>query len=571
MVRDILIKSIQKAIGAIAPDVSSQSLIKLEHPTEISHGDYSTNAALAFAKELKTNPKKLAEEIVAKLNENLPKEVEKVEVAGPGFINFHLTAKCLQETVKTIGEHEKFGTTAELKGKKYVVEYTDPNPFKQFHIGHLMDNAIGEAISRIVEWNGADTTRVCYQGDVGRHVALCIYGMRLLKDSYPDDAVSLSDKMAYLGRAYAAGSKAAKEDPSLDESIRLINKKIYEHSDEEVETLYQQGKEWSLEYFEEIYKLLGTKFDHYFFESVTGPVGLKIVEEGLKKGVFEKSEGAIIFPGEKYGEHTRVFVNKEGLPTYEAKELGFAQVKYDAYPYDVSITLSANEISAYFKVIIKALSLIRPELAPKITHVAHGVLKLPSGKMSSRTGDVITAEAFIGQAVDRVKEKIAERGFDEATTKTVADQVAIGAIKYVILKQSPGKDIIFDMEQALSFEGDSGPYLQYSYVRAKSVLEKLDGEVAFDFPTQTTKEQSYLEKIVYRLPEVLEQSLKELAPQNITTYLIDLAGAFNSFYAHNKILDESDNTPYRVALTRAFTTVMRNGLTILGIPVPEVM
>lgn len=585
MIRDILIQHIEKALKGLVPDAKIE--IKLEHPIDVSHGDYSSNVALVayryFAStvdahsdeitwtQVASSALDLAKKLKEKIAEDLPKEVERIEVAGPGFINFHLKKEFLYKVVKIITDHEMYGWTDFLKGKKYVVEYTNPNPFKQFHIGHLMDNAIGEALSRIVEWHGAETTRVCYQGDVGRHVALCIYGMRLLKEGFPEDTVSLEDKIAYLGHAYAAGSKAAKEDETLDALIRSINKKIYEHSDDEVNELYEKGKEWSLEYFEEIYKKLGTKFDRYFFESVTAPIGQGIVTEGLEKGIFELSEGAIIFPGEKHGEHTRVFINKEGLPTYEAKELGLAKLKYDTYKYDTAITVTGNEISAYFKVIVKALSLMYPDLASKITHVPHGMLKLPTGKMSSRTGDVITADSLINEAIERVREKIKDRNFDDATAKEVSEKVAVGAIKYAILKQSPGKDIIFDMEQALSFEGDSGPYLQYSYVRANSILEKLDGEVKFDFPTGSSKEQEYLEQIVYRLPEISEQAMKELAPQNITTYLIELAGAFNSYYANNKILDAGDDTPYRIALTKAFATVMKNGLTILGIPTPTKM
>ncbi len=570
MTRDVIIKLIKKVLKKAYPELQTSLEVKLEHPTDLSHGDYSTNMALVLAKEVGKNPKELATELAEKLNEELPDEVERITVAGPGFINFHLKIEFLHKVVKIITDHDMYGRTDFLKGTKAVFEYTDPNPFKQFHIGHLMSNAIGEALSRIYEWHSAEVKRVCYQGDVGRHVALAIYGIRLMKEPFPDDSKSLPEKVAYLGKAYALGATKFKDDPSIESDVQRLNKKIYDGDDEEVNELYEKGREWSLLHFEELYKKLGTKFDRYIFESEASPLGLSMVKENIGN-VFEESEGAVIFPGEKYDLHTRVFITKEGLPTYEAKELGLSKIKYEAFPFEKSIIMTATEQNAYFEVVLKALSLIEPKIAATTSHVSHGMLRLPTGKMSSRTGDVITGESLIIDAEERVREKMKERNFNSEEESRIAQQVAVGAIKYSILKQSPGKDIIFDMEQALSFEGDSGPYLQYSYVRANSVLEKLDGEVKFDFPTTSTKEQEYLEKIVYRLPEITEQAIKEMAPQNITTYLIELAAAFNSYYATNKILDAGDDTPYRIALTKAFATVMENGLTILGIPSPDKM
>jgi len=572
VIKGILRKSIEEAVKEVLP-TADMGEINLEYPGDFSHGDFSSNIALVLGKKSKMNPLELATSLVEKINSTKSAEITKVEAVAPGFINFYLSPTFFAKEIESISKKQQYGKGESLSGKKIVVEYTNPNPFKQFHIGHLMDNAIGESISRLVEWNGADTKRVCYQGDVGRHVALCIYGMRLLPEPFPDETQTLSKKVAYLGKAYAAGSKAVKDDPSLDELIRSLNKKIYDHSDGEINELYVAGKEWSLLGFEEIYQKLGTKFDRYFFESVTGPIGLKLVEEGLEKGVFEKSEGAIIFPGEKYGEHTRVFVNKEGLPTYEAKELGLAQAKYDEFKHDIAITVTANEINAYFKVIVKALSLINAELAQKIRHISHGLLKLTTGKMSSRTGDVVTAESMIVDTESRVMEKIADREFTDEERKEVAEIVAIGALKYSILKQSPGKDIIFDMEQALSFEGDSGPYLQYAYVRAMAVLAKAATKKAEigDDSVSATGTSADLQRLLVRFADIVERAGKEYAPQHVTTYLVSVAAEFNSFYANNPILDGGPDSEYRILLTQATSTVLKNGLTILGINTPAKM
>jgi arginyl-tRNA synthetase len=558
---------IRRSLEVVGPE-AKEIEIKLEHPTLVSHGDYSTNVALAAAKVLNRKPIELAVELVGEISQNLPVEVERVEVAGPGFINFHLSKKYFTEAVKKINaDGESFGKTTLLEGKKVVIDYTDPNPFKQFHIGHLMSNAIGEALSRIIEWNGAKVARVCYQGDVGRHVALTIWGIRKMDEDFPSESESLEKRIEYLGKAYAKGATHLKEHPEIISEIQLLNKKIYERNDEEVNELYNKGREWSLQHFEELYKKLGTNFDQYIFESVTAPMGLEIVNSNVGK-VFEESDGAIVFKGEDHGLHTRVFVTKEGLPTYEAKDLGLAKVKHDHFPFDESIIITASEQSEYFKVMIKALSFIYPEIAETMRHVSHGMLRLPSGKMSSRTGDVITGESLINDAEKKVEDKIKDREYDEETKKDIIEKVAVAAIKYSILKQSPGKDIIFDMETALSFEGDSGPYLQYSYVRANSVIKK-----AGDLEEGETKEQAIdlLEKLLPRLPEIVELSVKESAPQYIATYLIELAGAFNSYYAHNKILESGEESAYRLSVTKAFSHVLKNGLNILGIPVPEKM
>jgi arginyl-tRNA synthetase len=554
--------------------------IHLEHPGDISHGDYSTNVALAYAKELKANPVAFAVELVAKMHEMRSPDVAKIEVAGPGFINFYLTPEFFKRSIEEIVKvPEVFGRGEGLKGSRIVIDYTDPNPFKQFHIGHLMSNAIGESVSRLLEWNGADVKRVCYQGDVGRHVALTLWGIRVMKEPFPEEEASLEYKTQYLGKAYAYGATALKEKPEIEPEIQKINKLIYDRSDDEVNVVYDHGKEWSLEHFEELYQKLGTHFDTYIFESVTAPVGVKIVEEFLEKGVFEKSQGAIIFPGEKYDLHTRVFITKEGLPTYEAKDLGLAKLKYEAYPFERSIIVTASEQSAYFVVLIKAAEQIFPDIAKTMEHVPHGMLRLPSGKMSSRTGDVITGESLITDAEKKVEEKMKDRDLPEEKKKEIVSQVAVGAIKYSILKQSPGKDIIFDIETALSFEGDSGPYLQYAYVRACSVLEKAEKTNELPAEVKPLSENkslevaplSSLEKLLYRFPEIIEQAMKEKTPQNVATYLIEIAGAFNSFYANNKILDAGEATSYRIALTQAFSIVMKNGLTVLGVPVPDKM
>lgn len=520
-------KLIKQALKSLDMEVED---FVVEHPTDLKMGDYSTNVGIKTGK---------AKEIYKHLAVKPPSGVERTELAGPGFINFYLSKEFFKDSLKEIlEEKENFGKGDHAKGLKVMVEHTGPNPFKEFHIGHLMPNVIGGALARIYEWNGAEVKQVNYQGDVGLHVAKAVWA--LLKDC--------------VGNAYAIGNRAYEESEEFKKEIQEINKKIYERSDEKINKIYDNGKKSSLEYFESIYERLGSKFDYYFFESETGEIGKKIVEDNIGK-VFEKSDGAVVFKGS----HTRVFINSQGLPTYEAKDLGNAKNKYDKYPYDLSVIVTGNEIKDYFKVVLEAMEKVLPDLAKKTKHLPHGILRLPTGKMSSRTGDIITAEALI----EEVKKKV--RG-DEA--------VAIGAMKYMILRQAIGNDIIFDIEKSVSIEGDSGVYLQYAYARTNSVLERAGDLVPnlsyleVELPSKS-KEVRLIERLLYRFPEVVERAGAEYAPHYITTYLTELTSAFNNFYAHEQIISNDNEAPYRLSITKAFNIVMKNGLTILGIPAPE--
>jgi len=586
MIQEKLKNSIREALKTLSITADD---VHLEHPTDLNFGDYSSNAALAYAKELKIKPRELAEKIAEEIRKKKIKEIEKIEVAGAGFINFFLSKEFFATSLSNaIKAGENFGENESLKGKKIIIEYTDPNPFKEFHIGHLMSNTIGESLSRIIEFHGAEVKRACYQGDVGLHVAKAVLGMKTLRDLMPDDKATLTNKVKFLAMSYSLGSSSFSSLGDIDDfdrrveginkaiesgELKIINKKIYDRSDEEINKFYDWGKDVSLKYFGEIYKKLDTKFNFNFFESETGDFGKKIVEENLKNGVFEKSGGAIVFKGEKYGLHTRVFINSEELPTYEAKELGLAKIKYDKYPYDVSIVVTGNEINDYFKVLLKAMEIVFPDLAEKTKHISHGMLRLPSGKMSSRTGDVITAESLMADTQKLVEEKIKDRNYDEAMKKDIVEKVSIGAIKYSILKHTTGSDIIYDFDKSISFEGDSGPYLQYSYARAKSVLEKAkEEEIEPSAGKISSVETAELERLLYRFPEIVERAGKEYSPHYIASYLIELAGSFNGFYAKYKIVDANDeNSPYKVILTAAFAATMKNGLNLLGIQVPERM
>lgn len=557
----------------------------LDHPDDFSHGDFATNAALILSKRVGKNPKEVAEEIKNQIEkvfaEGSSNEISKVEIAGPGFINFYLSESFFEKSIGEILEKGSgFGKLEKLKGKKMLYEYTDPNPFKVFHIGHLMANTIGEAFSRLAEWNGAEVKRMCYGGDVGLHIAKTIWGMMQNKAAFPQEGDRLTDKVKFVGASYVTGNNVYDADENAKAEIIAVNKKVFAAvgetsgwDDEDVRVCYEKGKEWSLQLFHEMYNFLGTKFDWEVFESQVAEEGKKKVLEGKEKNTFVESDGVVVFKGEDYGLHTRVFINSEGLPTYEAKEIGLAFKKFDLTNWDTSVVVTGKEQIDYYRVILKTLSLLAPEIAAKTKHFSHGLMKFASGKMSSRKGNVIAADEFIAEVKADVAEKIKDRNYDNALNEEVKNKVSLGAFKYIVLRQAPGKDVIYDNSQALSFEGDSGPYLQYAVTRAHSVLRKAEeaGIKMNASENKTDSEINALERLLYRFPEIVSRAGDEYAPQIVTTYLTELAGVFNSWYGNNVIVSDQPESAYRVALTKAFTCVMENGLNILAIPVPSRM
>jgi len=559
---------ILKDLGVTKPKVV------VEHPDDMAFGDYTTNIALMHSKDLKEKPFILAGKIVKALEAKELPNIEKISIAGPGFINISLDRNFFSQSVKDILSKKDIFNFNWKKGEKVIIEYTNTNVLKPLHVGHLMGNILGESISRIIGISGAEIKRACYQGDVGLHVAKAVWGIQFLVKEKPNMKADISTQTEFIGKAYVFGANAYEDTPAVAEEIKKINKSIFEKSDKEITALYEWGRQISLDHFEVLYKKLGTKFDYYFFESEVADDALKIVKEFLKKGIFEESEKAIVFKGEKFDTklHTRVFISSEGLPTYEAKDIAHAIRKEKVFSADRSIIITANEQDDYFKVVLAAMHEINPEVAKKTKHVSHGLLKLTTGKMASRKGNVITGEAFIDDVEELVREKIKDKGFGKEEAGSVVTKVAIGAIKYSILKQAPGSGIIFDFDKSLSFEGDSGPYLQYASVRAQSVLSKAESMDLVPKVGLIPEETSDLEKIIYRFPEVVHRALSEYSPHYIALFLTQLTGTFNSWYANNKIIDTTDPySPYKLALTQATKKVVDSGLNLLGIEVPEKM
>lgn len=544
-------KAVHEALIAMG---AGDTAFAVERPNDPLHGDYATNAALAAAKKLGRKPHEVADELAHALIETLGKDIAShVAVAGPGFVNITLAREAVTLAVaEADAKGTEWGKGNAESRKRVMVEYSNPNAFKEMHIGHLVGTIIGEAISRLIENDGATLARDTFGGDIGPNVAKALWGLRKSGTVEPTTAEE-------IGAAYVVGSNAYENDPKAKEEIDALNQAIYAGTDGELMGLWHRGREVSVEEFRRIWKLLGTHFDFEFFDSDTTQTGLRVVTDGLAKGVFEKSDGAVIYNGEKKRVHTMVFITSHDTPTYEAKDIGLAFLKEERWPSDRSIIITGNEQSGRFKTVLAALSDIAPLVAAKTTHLTTGFLKLASGKMSSREGNTITAADFIKEIIARASEK--------NTDPLIAEQVAVGAIKYMILRQAPGSDIIFDPEKSLSLEGDSGPYLQYALVRAKKILAYGgNGEGGKDEPNEPYE----IERLILHYPEVAARAARELAPNLLVNYLTELAGAWNSFYASEQVLGSPEEA-YKQRVARAFANTMTNGLSVLGIPTPERM
>lgn len=630
----MLIKKIKQIVesAVIVSGFKTDILTKLDitYPKEPSFGDYSTSIALILSKVEKQNPMEIAAKICDVLNSQKDSFVSSAQVASPGFINIFVKSDQLLKNLSIVDAQD-----SDLKDKKIMVEYTDPNPFKEFHIGHLYSNTIGESLARLLESQGAKVIRACYQGDVGMHVACSVWGMTKLFDSErftvksekPKDKIEeiskwpLAKRVSWLGACYAFGATKYKEDEGAAEEIRNLNAQIFiaaqkMHKEENrdflpvvkyeslikqeyisqdlVNRLYTTGRRWTLEYFETIYAKLGTKFDKYYFESEVGEYGYAMVKAHVEDKIFEESNGAIVFAGEKHGLHTRVLINSFGLPTYEAKELGLHPKKYKDTGFDKSIVVTGNEIAEYFKVMMKALSLIEPDIAAKTTHIPHGMVRLPEGKMSSRTGKVITGISLIEDVEERLKSKVytSSKIFGESVelndnnleintkplpvyTEEVVQKLAVASIKYSFLKSNIGKDVVFNLEESLSFEGNSGPYILYTIVRCKSILEKAGSGLtatSLQNPDLLSQEDISLLRMLSKYHETVVQAAVRLAPHILSTYLHSLAKEFSAYYEKVNILkSEEAHRQLRLFLVTRVKDYLIKGSNLLGFAEVEKM
>lgn len=546
--------------------------------------DYASNVALMLAGRLQQKPREVAEKIAEKLA--TAKEYG-VQIAGPGFLNFISRDGYFIEKIAEIGKNrdffEKFISQDAYKNKKVVTEFSDPNPFKVLHVGHLYTSVVGEAISKLIEFAGARVIRANFGGDVGMHVAKAVWEMKrrdeefeeLVKREGEDRLTLASERAEFMARCYVEGTRVFEDNEKIKAEIQALNKEIFEiamsgERESETAKVYWAGREWSYEYFKVFYERIGVKFEKFYPESTVAGKGLAKVREGLKRGVFEESDGAVVFKGEPYGLHTRVFINNMGIPTYEAKDVGLSFTKWEDWQFDESVIITGNDIIDYMKVVLKSISMMESKLAERTVHLTHGNVRLPGNeKMSSRKGNFLRAVEVLEMTKAILKEKYGEAD----------EKIAMAALKYAFLKYKVGGNIIFDAEESVSMTGNSGPYLQYSAVRAKKILDKIEekeeksaegrniGAVA---DRKLLVEEKNLMKKILQYGQVLEIAVTEKAPHKVCAYLYELAQEFSRFYEKVPVVGSEFETE-RAQIVTGYYWTMEHGLKLMGIEVPERM
>ena len=694
----------------VEPDVTSAP--------EETGADYATNVALKLAKEVHKAPMMIAEEIKGAL-ENVVKNTE-IEVAKPGFLNFRLRDEAIFGAAKQYaGSLDEMFQEEKYQGKMVVTEFSDPNPFKVLHVGHLYTSVVGDSISRILELAGAKVVRANFGGDVGLHVGKTIYSLRrqlasfaearsrrlplqgraalphesqgdsfssgvaskekallsLYSDSYEvrcnsgsstQEPIVVSDNGFFasltiddIAKCYVEGTRAYDEDEAARTEITKLNKVIYalaelgeEKSRERLEIekiaedydlattevaetaeLYWWGRRLSYDYFKDFYAQIGVKFDKFYPESSVADKGVEEVRAHVGD-VYEESEGAIVYRGEKVGLHTRVFINCEGVPTYETKDVGLIFTKWEDWHFDESIVITGDEQTDYMKVVLASVKEYAPELVERTRHLTHGMVKLPGNeKMSSRKGNFLKAVDVIKMIDQELAKSLSERiqSYDEPrrslnkekarlslsrrrprrtnrlaireeerrdpATAGVANAplrktaqatpgislITLAAVKYAFLRYRMGGDIIFDPKESVSTTGNSGVYLLYATVRARKVLERVEN--SNDRPVanlsnkivqsgeKAKKEREFerrLNKKIVQYGEVIRGAVAEKAPYKICTYLYELAQEFSRFYENVKVVG-SEQEEEKAEIVRAYLNVIEHGLGLLGIEVPEEM
>ena len=548
---------IAKKIAIIVKDVFNLELDAEASRPDPQFGDVASNVAMRLTKQLGKPPREIAEAVAERLSDD--PEIEQVTIAGPGFINVRVGDETLWRSASAVPE-------TPLKGQVIVAEYSDPNPFKALHAGHLYTSLAGDAISRLMERAGAQVHRVNFGGDVGLHVGKTMWAIiDELGGEHPEKLADIPDdqKLAWVTQRYVAGNTAYETDEKAKEDIIAANKRVYElHEKNERDSpfarIYWTCRQWSYDGFDYLYEQLQMKpFDKYYPESSVTEKGVEVVKAHTGD-VYEISDGAVVFKGEKYGLFTQVFISSEGISLYAAKDVGLIYHKARDFSPDRSFIITDFAQKDHLAVVMKSIEQFEPKLVESTTHFTHGRIKLAGGvKISSRKGNGPMAIDILTAATEANK----KNGREDI-------RVELGAVKYSMLKQRIGGDIVYDPQESVSLEGNSGPYLQYAHARARSIVGKAGNAKQ---ETQNWKLDSEERKLVLKLSEwseVLALATNELMPHHICTYLYELSQVFNRFYEHSRVIGD-EREAVRLQLVLRYADTLREGLGLLGIPAPE--
>jgi arginyl-tRNA synthetase len=546
--------------------------ISVEYPKNKDCGDYSVNIAMVLAKRIKEPPIKIANLLVSEMKLQKQESFEKIEAVEPGFINFFVSSKVLNSGLeKILKDKEKYGQSKIGKGKTIIIDYSSANIAKPFSVSHLRSTIIGQALYNLYSFLGYKTIGDNHIGDWGTQFGKLIYAIK----RWGNEKEIAKEPIKSLVALYVKFHKQAEKNPEIEEEARKWFKEL-ERGNPEAKRLWKKCVRWSLKEFNKVYRILGVKIDLALGESFYEPMLKSVIKEALDKKVAEKSQGAVIIRYTKDSLPPLMIRKSDGATLYATRDL--ATIKYrraQFKPYKIIYEVGVDQI-LYFKQLFWAAEFLGWGKRDDYIHVAHGMLRLETGKMRTRKGETILLEEILKEAFVKAKKIIDQKNskFKTKEKEKIAQVIGIGAVKYNGLRMKPATNVIFKWEDALNLEGNSGPYLQYAYTRAKSILRKSKIK-KIKLSQQKFKQISEIQllKQLIRFPAIIENAAESYKPNLICSYIFDLAQDFNSFYETTPVLKEKDENlrSMRLALVQAFAQVIKNGLELLGINVLERM
>ena len=565
--KEIIAKNIADAINLKEEEIESY----IEIPKDSENGDYSF-PCFRLAKELRKAPPMIANDIKEKI-ECDNSVITKIDVIG-GYLNFYINKELIaKEVLKEIAQNERYGSSKIGNGKNIVIDYSAPNIAKPFHIGHLRSTVIGGALYNIYKYLGYNAIGINHLGDYGTQFGKLIEGYKLWGKEYDIE----NDPINELTKIYIRINQVCKEDEKVLEQCRM-NFKLLEDGDPYCKEIWEKFRKLSLKEFEKVYKLLGSKFDSWNGEAFYSDKMPEVLQILQKTGKLVESQGAQIIDLEEQGIHTPCIIQKSnGSTTYATRDLAAILYRSRTYDFDKALYVVSYEQTLHFKQVFEVAKLlgIDEKYTKGLKHVPFGMVSLPNGKMSTREGNIVKLEELLDEAILRAGKIIEEKNPNLENKEEVAQKVGVGAVIFNDLSNSRIKDEIFDWNQILNFQGETGPYIQYTYVRTKSVLEKIEkmpeiGEIKFE--NLLEKSAQDIIKLIYNFENTLEQATEKEEPSILSRYLIDLAKAFSTFYNDNKILvDDKDVQNARIYLTSAVGKILKIGANLLGINMPDKM
>ncbi len=576
-------------------DVSADSVVLQKTKKEFS-GDY-TVVVFPYVKQARKSPEMVANELGAAVKEALP-EISDFNVIK-GFLNFSVDDAYWTSFAGGIANDDKLGlTSANPSDAPVVIEYSSPNTNKPLHLGHIRNNLLGWSVSQLLAANGRNVKKVNLVNDRGIHICKSMLAwLRYGNGETPESSGIKGDHL--VGKYYVEFDKhykaeikqlmdsgveeeqAKKEAPLMVEAQKML--KRWEDGDKEIRSLWEKMNSWVYAGFDETYKRMGVSFDKIYYESNTYLLGKELVQKGLDMGVlFRKEDGSVWCDLTDAGLDQKLLLRKDGTSVYMTQDLGTALLRQKEFGADQLIYVVGNEQDYHFQVLKIVLSRLGFDWADKVYHLSYGMVELPNGKMKSREGTVVDADDLIDEMEKTAEEMCRDRGKNEDMSpeqlKELYHMLALGALKYFILKVDPSKTMLFNPAESIDFNGNTGPFIQYTYARIRSIIRKAVGEKGLDLNLEphdvsiNEKEREVI-KMLHDMPLVVDQAAAAYSPAMIANYTYDLAKSFNSFYQDTPILRENDSNRmlFLVRLCNAVSIAIKNMMSILGIDVPERM